>query len=64
MKAVPQIDYFNMVELGWIDWSIHGRNVSTANKQKNSKAKTYYVLDSMKEEYDEYLKNQNLPKGI
>lgn len=55
MKQVNQREYKDMIRLGMIDFSQASRNIAITNKQKKSKARTYYVEDEI---VDKYLQGQ------
>lgn len=55
MKQVNQREYKDMIRLGLIDFSQTSRNIAIANRQKKSKARTYYVEDEI---VDKYLREQ------
>jgi len=63
VKQVNQREYKDMIRLGLIDYSPTSRNISIANRQKKSKARTYYVEDGIVDSYYKISFNQNLPKG-
>ena len=55
MKQVNQREYKDMIRLGLIIFDPRSRNVAIANRQKKSKARTYYVEDEI---VDKYLQEQ------
>lgn len=55
MKQVNQREYKDMIRLGLIDFSQASRNIAITNRQKKSKARTYYVEDEI---VDKYLQEQ------
>ncbi len=63
MKQVNQREYKDMIRLGLIDFSQASRNIAITNRQKKSKARTYYIEDEVVETYYQFILNQNLPKG-
>lgn len=60
MKQVNQREYKDMIRLGLIDFSQTSRNIAIANRQKKSKARTYYVEDEI---VDKYLREQKFNSG-
>ena len=51
MKQVNQREYKDMIRLGLIDFSQASRNIAITNRQKKSKARTYYIEDEVVEKY-------------
>jgi hypothetical protein len=56
VKQISTQIFNEMKKLGWIKFGIADRNVGISGKYKKSKARTYYVLDSLVDDYELYLK--------
>ena len=52
MKQVSQRDYFEMRELGMIDYREGSRNCAIVGRQKPSRARSYYVEDRVLESFN------------
>jgi hypothetical protein len=63
VKQVNQREYKDMIRLGLIDFSQSSRNIAITNKQKKSKARTYYVEDEVVDGYYRFIFNKNTSKG-